>query len=278
MRSKSWKAVELQISTQAYDQVTGILYSCGCEGIEENTDDGSVRLTAYYTATEQCKAAVTAVKPLCESISLQDVPDTDWEAEFRKNLKPVRLSKRFMVKPLRYREESESNAGDIFIEPKMTFGTGHHETTQICAEFLEELNLTGKSVLDIGTGTGILAIVAERCGANPVTAFDIDPVIVENLPENLQNNQSKNIHPFVGTVEAVRNGQKYDVVVVNMIKSRVYTVLAAAIKLLDEGGNLILSGFLLPEKKEVVAVLKSKGIFITGQKVKGEWWGALCEL
>ena len=131
---------------------------------------------------------------------------------------------------------------DIVIEPKMSFGTGHHETTYMMIQHLIGLNLQDKKVLDMGCGTGVLAIFAEMKGANPIDAIDIDNWCYVNSLENVERNSCKNITVLEGDAELLVN-RKYDVIIANINRNILLKDMNAYMSCISEKGILLLSGF-----------------------------------
>lgn len=131
---------------------------------------------------------------------------------------------------------------DIVIEPKMSFGTGHHETTHMMVQHLLQLDLEGKKTLDMGCGTGILAIFAEMKGATPIDAIDIDNWCYENSIENVDRNNCKNISVFEGDASLLIN-KKYDVIIANINRNILLMDMQAYANCFNDNGILLLSGF-----------------------------------
>ena len=171
---------------------------------------------------------------------IEEIEQVNWNSEWEKNFKPIQVDDLvsirapFHVDPkLKY---------DIVIEPKMSFGTGHHETTHLMIQHLIDLDLKNKSILDMGCGTGILAIFAEMKGANDLDAIDIDAWCYENSLENIERNHCKYIKVYEGDVSLLGN-KKYDVIIANINRNILLQDLNIYAKNLNESGTLLLSGF-----------------------------------
>jgi ribosomal protein L11 methyltransferase len=172
--------------------------------------------------------------------NLNEVPQTNWNAEWEKNFEPIQVDDLVSIRAPFH--ENPNLKYDIVIEPKMSFGTGHHETTHMMVQHLLQLDLENKKVLDMGCGTGILAIFAEMKGAKPLDAIDIDNWCYENSVENVTRNNCENISVYEGDATLLVD-KKYDVIIANinrnilLLDMKVYTIC------LQEGGILLLSGF-----------------------------------
>ena len=145
--------------------------------------------------------------------NLNEVPQTNWNAEWEKNFEPIQVDDLVSIRAPFH--ENPNLKYDIVIEPKMSFGTGHHETTHMMVQHLLQLDLENKKVLDMGCGTGILAIFAEMKGAKPLDAIDIDNWCYENSVENVTRNNCENISVYEGDASLLVD-KKYDVIIANI--------------------------------------------------------------
>ncbi|MGR3811940.1 50S ribosomal protein L11 methyltransferase [Jiulongibacter sp. NS-SX5] len=173
--------------------------------------------------------------------SLKGIEKQNWNAEWEKSFEPITVNDQVRVRAT-FHEASSDFPYEIVITPKMSFGTGHHETTSQIMALQLETDHQGKSVLDVGTGTGILAILAEKLGASEVRAFDIDEWSVENTEENIELNDAKNISVGLGTI-ANEQHQEYDIVIANINRNILLSEMNTYAEFLKPGGTLMLSGF-----------------------------------
>ena len=169
-----------------------------------------------------------------------EVPQTNWNAEWEKNFEPIQVDDLVSIRAPFH--ENPNLKYDIVIEPKMSFGTGHHETTHMMVQHLLQLDLENKKVLDMGCGTGILAIFAEMKGAKLLDAIDIDNWCYENSVENVTRNNCKNISVYEGDATLLVD-KKYDVIIANINRNILLTDMKVYTNCLQEGGVLLLSGF-----------------------------------
>ncbi|CAA0212029.1 50S ribosomal protein L11 methyltransferase [Tenacibaculum maritimum] len=170
----------------------------------------------------------------------QEIAQTNWNAEWEKNFPPIQVDAKVSIRAPFH--ENPNLPYDIVIEPKMSFGTGHHETTHMMVQHLLEMDVAGMKTLDMGCGTGILAIFAEMRGANPIDAIDIDNWCYENSLENIKRNNSKHIAVFEGD-SALLNNKKYDLIIANINRNILLNDMEIYTNCIHKEGVLLLSGF-----------------------------------
>tara|TARA_B110000208_G_scaffold43273_1_gene57296 strand:- start:16 stop:846 length:831 start_codon:yes stop_codon:yes gene_type:complete len=176
-----------------------------------------------------------------------EIAQTNWNEEWEKNFNPIQVDDLVSI-----RAPFHTNPllqFDIVIEPKMSFGTGHHETTHMMVQHLLALDLDTKKVLDMGCGTGILAIFAEMKGAKPIDAIDIDSWCYENSLENIQRNNCNHITVYEGDASVLK--EKYDVIIANINRNILLSDIKTYTDCLNENGVLLLSGFY---KEDIVII------------------------
>ena len=170
----------------------------------------------------------------------KEIEQTNWNAEWEKNFTPIIVSDIVSIRAPFH--ENPKLPYDIVIEPKMSFGTGHHETTHMMIQHLMEVDLVNKKVLDMGCGTGILAIFAEMKGAKPLDAIDIDNWCYLNSIENIERNNCNNITVYEGDA-ALLEKKNYDVIIANINRNILINDMKTYASCLNENGTLLLSGF-----------------------------------
>jgi len=171
---------------------------------------------------------------------IEEIEQVNWNMEWEKHFEPIQVDDIVSIRAPFH--ENPNLKYDIVIEPKMSFGTGHHETTHLMIQQLLELDVTGKTVLDMGCGTGILAIFAEMRGATKLDAIDIDTWCYENSIENVERNNCKNIQVFEGDANLLGN-KKYDVIIANINRNILLQDISTYSNCLEQNGILLLSGF-----------------------------------
>ena len=174
------------------------------------------------------------------SYTFEDIEQVNWNEEWEKNFNPIVVDEICSVRaPFHEKPETEY---DIVIEPKMSFGTGHHETTHMMIQHILKNDFKDKSVLDMGCGTGVLAILAEMKGANPIDAIDYDNWCYLNSLENVERNNCKHITVLEGDASLLKT-QKYDTIIANINRNILLNDMASYIKCLNSKGTLFVSGF-----------------------------------
>jgi ribosomal protein L11 methyltransferase len=167
-----------------------------------------------------------------------------------------------------------NSPSEIVIDPKMAFGTGHHQTTSMMLELLLENSISGKKVLDMGCGTGILAIMASKLGAGPVTAIDYDPVCYESTLENARLNGVENVRVLCGSKEAIPD-EKFDIILANINRNILTDQMERYARALKPGGEIYLSGFYeKPDLAIIIAEASKYGLEYAYHKNNHDWAAA----
>jgi ribosomal protein L11 methyltransferase len=203
------------------------------------------------------------------SFQINEIEKQNWNAVWESNYDPIRISNQVFIRA-NFHESEPGYAMEIIINPKMSFGTGHHETTFLMTQALFEIELQGKSVLDAGTGTGILALVATKLGAYDVKGFDIDPWSIENSIENAALNQCEDIHFVEGTI-VNESLKKYDVLLANINRNILLSEMHEYSKRIIDGGMLLLSGFYTEDVPIIVKSALENGLISVAQTEKNRW-------
>jgi ribosomal protein L11 methyltransferase len=217
------------------------LGSVGFESFVE-TENG---ITAYIQKTEWRTSILEDIfvlhsKEFSIEYDYNEVAQTNWNAEWEKNFEAIQVDDLVSIRAPFH--DNPNLKYDIVIEPKMSFGTGHHETTHMMVQHLLKLDLENKKVLDMGCGTGILAVFAEMKGAKPLDAIDIDNWCYENSVENVARNNCENIAVYEGDASLLA-GKKYDVIIANINRNILLMDMKVYANCLLEKGVLLLSGF-----------------------------------
>lgn len=196
------------------------------------------------------------------------IEQVNWNEEWEKNFNPIEVDGLVSIRaPFHVNPNLKF---DIVIEPKMSFGTGHHETTHMMIQHLLEVDLNDKKVLDMGAGTGILAIFAEMRGAKSIDAVDIDEWCFENAIENLERNFCVNISVYQSDVTFLEN-KKYDVIIANINRNVLLADMHQYAACLSAGGILLLSGFYTEDVSILEAETSKYGLQILTQKERNNW-------
>ncbi|MCD8529284.1 MAG: 50S ribosomal protein L11 methyltransferase [Flavobacterium sp.] len=200
--------------------------------------------------------------------TFEEIEQVNWNEEWEKNFEPIDVDGKCHVRAPFH--EKTSAEYDIVIEPKMSFGTGHHETTHMMIQHLLETDLVGKKTLDMGCGTAILAILAEMKGAQPIDAIDIDNWCYLNSIENAERNNCKHISVYEGDASLLI-GKKYDVIIANINRNILLNDMQQYVDCLNENGILFLSGFYTEDIPVISESCTSKGLTYVKQFERNNW-------
>ena len=221
-----------------------LIAELGYAGFESfvETDEG---MTAYIQKEEWNEHILEDIYILSSdefeiSYTFEDIEQVNWNEEWEKNFNPIIVDDICSVRAP-FHEKPETRY-DIVIEPKMSFGTGHHETTHMMIQHILKNDFKDKSVLDMGCGTGVLAILAEMKGAKPIDAIDYDNWCFVNSLENVQRNNCKHINVLEGDASLLTT-QKYDTIIANINRNILLNDMTSYAKCLNKNGTLFLSGF-----------------------------------
>jgi len=279
------RKLTFKISDNAKSLVSDFLLGFDSMGVAEDivVDKGMVGISAYFPVEADLNMVKESLKNYCSflrehlpafslgEIDEEEIDRSDWES-WKQFLKTVRVSERVIVRPPW--EEYLPHGDEIVIEinPSMAFGTGHHETTRLSIRAIEEVMLNNKikSVLDVGCGSGILAISSVKLGADWVLGLDEDPIAVKEAKENLRRNSiSDRVRLFCGQIENV-NG-KFDLIVMNISAEAVLHYGGSIRSRLNSKGILIASGITNARSDEVVSALEGIGFNLDNKMADGEW-------
>lgn len=269
---------EFTISFQPFnsDLISGLLWNFQIEGIvEENSFLKVFSLKEKnYSESDFEKILFLARKEnLIESffVSAEDVENKNWNEEWEKKIQVIKVTDKIVIKPS-FREY-KANEGEIVItiDPKMSFGTGEHETTKLILGFLENYISCGAKVLDVGSGTAILSIASAKLGAQSVIAIDNDELCLENGLENVAVNNVENVvrvyHKEIKDIEEIN----FDIILANINRHILIDIAEEIKKKIKSQGTLILSGLLITDEKEIISIYNSLGFEYLHSKHLNEW-------
>ncbi len=198
------------------------------------------------------------------------IPYQNWNAEWEANFEPVLIDDRLVIIAPFHDQSAFGNAMKICIQPQMSFGTGHHQTTYLMSQYLLDLENMPSKILDMGTGTGVLAILAEFLGGEEIVAVDIEPWSVVNTKENADRNNCSKINALEGNIE-VTFGNKFGLILANINKNVLKLHLPEYAKLSETGGLLYLSGFFETDVEELEREALNVGFKLKEVRVKETW-------
>ena len=270
---------ELLFTTSAtedyqHDLLINALGETGFDTFEEI--DGGFK--AYIAETEFDKdkvdEAIADYRNMFEfSYEVALIPQKNWNEVWESNFEPIEIRDKVFVRATFHQPKSEFPY-EIVIDPKMAFGTGHHQTTSMMLELILENDFAGKKVLDMGCGTGILAILAAKLGAAKITAIDYDPVCYSSTIENAQLNNTTNIVALCGSKEAIP-GEQYDIILANINRNILLDQMARYTEALKAGGEIYFSGFYESPDLDIITAEAGKyGMKYVMHKKNKDWVAA----
>ena len=209
------------------------------------------------------------------TVETEGVEQEDWQNGWRKYYHPMDIGKRLAIVPSW--QEYDTDRVKLILDPGLAFGTGGHETTSLCMEALDERVRGGERVLDIGTGSGILAIAALKLGAGSAEGVDIDPVAVRTAGENAAlNGVADKLTVLVGDLSDKASG-RYDIITANIVANAIISLAPAVPGLMAENATFIASGIIDSRKDEVIAALEAAGLTVQEVKEKRGWECIICK-
>jgi len=201
---------------------------------------------------------------------LNKIEKQNWNEEWEKNYDPIEVGKDIFVRAT-FHESKPGFKHEIIIHPQMSFGTGHHETTHQMLALELDLEHNGKTVLDVGSGTGILAIMAAKLGASEVSATDIDDWCIDNAKENFALNSIEPKAVLLGTIDELSFPEPFDILYANINKNVLIDEMEYYSELTKPGGHLFLSGFYTHDEADIIACTKSHGFEKIKSTEKKNW-------
>lgn len=273
----------LDISFDARDTaleelVQSRLYLTLSTGSSSSEVNGTTTISAYFDDADERDEAAREFGDI-DGIELHasDRERIDWLDRYQQSLEPLSIGERFIVAPDASLIPPDTTRYALVVPQEQAFGTGSHETTSLCIEILETLDVAGKRGLDIGAGSGILALAMCRLGADHVVAFDNDVDAFAALRDNRVRNgvNDARMPIFIGGLEALRGGA-FDIVTMNIIPEVIVPLLGDVKRHVD--GSLILSGILVIKRDDVVRACAERGLELAEERAKGEWWAGRFKL
>ena len=276
---QQWNSLLTSVFPADLDRASGILWALGTVGIEEvDSRSGKRYIRAYFSPTEDIRELHKKFAADCRlsgiryyGLSFKQEKEIDWLKNWRENLKPFPVGERFYVIP-EYSKRIPVPSGrlPLYLEPGMAFGTGTHETTQLCLESLEREMIPGDYCFDIGTGSGILAIAAAKLGARKVIACDLDPIAIQISSTNcVKNRCASRIKWVLGDISKTGK-RKCNLLVANLTFEIIEHDLPDLQSRLACGGIMVLSGLLNLQADEILE-LKFPRLVSKDRRDKGEW-------
>ena len=262
--------IELDKSEVFSDIVVARLNEIEFETYLENENGVRCYIQAILFDKKKLDIELEKIKKFTKlNFNIKHVAQKNWNEEWEKNFKPVQINSNCLI-----RAEFHNNNGnfkdEIIITPKMSFGTGHHETTFLMINGLYNLDLNDKSILDMGSGTGVLSIVASKNGAKEVVGIDIDEWAFQNSIDNAKLNNTENISFLHGDINLIEN-QNFDIILANINRNIIEKDIKVYYDLLVKKGDLLISGFLEEDVDFIINLSINNRFNVINKKNKGQW-------
>lgn len=265
---------ELSFSVPIDDEFSEILSArleeMGCDSFWQEAS----LLKAYIDAVSLDMVKINALiaEPFftkAQLISAEPLPEENWNAKWESNYQPVIIDQRCRIRAP-FHEPDPAFAFDLLIEPRMSFGTAHHETTAQMIALLLDMELKGKKILDMGSGTAVLAILAAKKGADPVWAVDNDEWAYNNARDNVVLNHTPGIHVVLGDAEAIKNTH-FDIIIANINRNILLEDMPIYREALNANGLLLMSGFYEKDLPLIQKKAESLGLNYKKHTTSNQW-------
>lgn len=312
-----WLGIRIKTTTEAEDLIIGSLYLRGLEGAqiedhiplsplekeqmfvdippETGEDDGTAYLTFYLERVDDNNPDVQEIRAIIDeeldqlryydidagelSVEIFETEDIDWINNWKKYFHQFTIDDLLVIPSWEEVSDEDADKMILHIDPGTAFGTGMHETTQLCIRQMRKYITPDTRLLDIGTGSGILGILALMYGAASVTATDLDPCAVPAVEDNLKNNgvDSRKFELMIGNIIDDRSVQdkvgyeRYDIVMANILADVLIPMMPAAAKALKPGGVIVTSGIIEGKEGSVSEAMKAAGLEVIDISEQGEW-------
>ena len=258
--------IEFQnISQEESDLVVAQLSEIGFEGFEEEEN----RLKAFIPSNDFDEILLGNITEALQIyFSKTIIEETNWNQVWESNFEPVIVDDYVAIRA-DFHKPITNTQFEIVITPKMSFGTGHHATTYMTIELMKEIDFNGRSALDFGTGTGILAILAERSGAKTIVAIDNDDWSIANAEENIKKNNCNKI--ILRKAADATTEMKFDIILANINKNVILENLVLLTEQLNKGGQILLSGLLEDDKDEILSIATELNLKLKKELIRNNW-------
>lgn len=255
------------------DVLSAVLAEAGFESFVEQTDgiNAYIQKALYNESTLKEALAEFPLPDVNIEYNYTEAEDRNWNEEWEKNFfQPIVIDNRCIIHSTFHKDVPQAEY-DIVINPQMAFGTGHHETTSLIIGELLDSDLQEKSLLDMGCGTSILAILARMRGATPCTAIDIDEWCVRNSLENIELNRVDNIDVFQGDASSLKDKGPFDIIIANINRNILLNDMKHYVSRMNQGGSLLMSGFYANDIPVIQAEAENNGLHLIHHREKNQW-------
>ncbi|QEC68493.1 50S ribosomal protein L11 methyltransferase [Panacibacter ginsenosidivorans] len=253
------------VSAEQSDLLVAKLAELGFDGFEETENALKAFATVDKFSNEE---VVTMLVPMKLEYSIEAIVSKNWNEEWEKNFEPVVVDD-FVAVRADFHAPVKEVQYEIIITPKMSFGTGHHATTFLMMQQMREIDFKNKNVFDFGTGTGILAILAEKLGAAYIFAIDNDEWSIENARENAEKNNCSLID--ISLEKEPGEKSNFDIILANINKNVILTYISLLVGRLNKNGQLLLSGLLKEDESDILQAIKALAVNHISTTHKNNW-------
>lgn len=267
-KTESFIEVTVHVPREQSDAVCNYIVDNITNGMVLEDEEGAATTgIIFYVPSEKSESYrapfekyLAAILPSLPEIKEKTVKNVEWEEQYKASIAPIWITDDLLIRAPWHPTDSRAKF-DLLIEPKMAFGTGTHETTRSCLKIIRADFRPGMRLLDLGCGSGILSILADKMGASYIKAIDYDLVAVDNCKENFAINGVRAPHEVLfGSIEKSAQDSPYNFICANIIKSTILPMLPRLIQLTAPGGTLVLSGLLDSDEPETTAALTTTGM------------------
>ena len=264
------------VSETANDIIAALAADLGFESFVESAQ-GTIGYVPINIYDEEALREVLTDFPMPDTtitFTTCEMEDKNWNEEWEKHFfEPIVVDSRCVIHSTFHKDYPKADF-DIIINPQMAFGTGHHQTTRLIISYLLDTDLKGKTVLDMGCGTSILAILASMRGAEKLTAIDIDEWCVNNSIDNLALNHINNIKVFQGDASSLANEGPFDVIIANINRNILLADMQYYVARMNQGGEIYFSGFYESDLPMIQAEAERLGLRYMSHRIEKEWTAA----
>jgi ribosomal protein L11 methyltransferase len=260
--------LKIETETELQEILIAELSDINFEGFYQDNEI----LTAYSTSDMVLKNELEEIlaKYGVKSYQLEKLKNQNWNEEWEKNFDSISIGNELYIRA-QFHPEKTTCKNTILIQPKMSFGTGHHSTTKLVLTEMIDLNFNDKKVLDMGCGTAVLAIYAEMKGAKEILAIDNDEWAYNNSVENCEINNCKNIVVKLGDEKLLTENTKFDIVISNITKNFNLANLPLYSKVVAKGGKILLSGFYAADATDFITLANKLQLNLINQQTEKNW-------
>ena len=275
-----WVEIKVRLSSELADPTSYLFNKYGTGLVTQQVNDNMIECTTYVLKSNkkelnQIDVGLGLLKKILPVFSLKKrfVKETDWKEYWKQHFKTLHISSDLIIQPSWLSKKSHLSQTSIIIDPGLAFGTGHHPTTLMCLELLEKCAKSFNSLLDLGTGSGILAITAAKLGIDNIIALDTDENSIKSAKENAKiNNVVSNIDVYLGTIPDTRLHKKeFDIITANISAEVIEEKAKNIFILLKENGRFFASGFMNEKAEKLRNILLNAGFLFIKSHENGEW-------